>query len=172
MIDPYQVGNNIYNLRKIKHLTQLEPATKINVSHQAVSKWERGDSLPDLESLYQLSNVFSIKIDDLIKRTTNDIAQIIDNQIDIKEPLIVDEENVNIIWQRALSIINERISKPSFDVWYKNTSAKFNNGTIIIVSPNEFSTDWLRTRYAYHIREALSQVLSVDNINVAFQSLE
>ena len=54
-------------LRKEKNLTQEGLAEKLNVSRQAVTKWERGDGTPDIENLKQISLLFNITIDELVK---------------------------------------------------------------------------------------------------------
>ena len=59
------VAKNITAYRKINNLTQLELAEKLNYSDKAVSKWERGESLPDLYILYTLATMFGITINDL-----------------------------------------------------------------------------------------------------------
>ncbi len=65
-MDPRIVGAYISNKRKNRNLTQLELAQMLNVSHQAISKWERGESLPDISILPQLSRVFEVTIDALL----------------------------------------------------------------------------------------------------------
>lgn len=54
-------------LRKENNLTQEELAEKINVSRQAITKWESGEGIPDIENLKQISIVFNTTIDELIK---------------------------------------------------------------------------------------------------------
>lgn len=60
------IGKNIYMLRKKQGLTQEELARLINVSFQAVSKWENGNSTPDISLLPLLANVFHCNIDALL----------------------------------------------------------------------------------------------------------
>ena len=60
------VGKNIYMLRKKYGLTQEELAKRINVSFQAISKWETGNSTPDLSILPLLANIFHCNIDSLL----------------------------------------------------------------------------------------------------------
>lgn len=57
------VATNITKLRKKNRWTQAELAEKINYSDKAVSKWERGEAVPDIDTLYVLSQVFGVKID-------------------------------------------------------------------------------------------------------------
>ena len=54
-------------LRKQNNLTQEELAEKLNVSRQAITKWESGDGTPDIENIKQISLLFDIKIDELVK---------------------------------------------------------------------------------------------------------
>ena len=57
------VANNLAELRKSKKMTQLELAQKISYSDKSVSKWERGDSLPDLKTLCQMADLFEVTLD-------------------------------------------------------------------------------------------------------------
>ena len=54
-------------LRKESGLTQEELAEKLNVSRQAITKWESGDGIPDIENLKQISILFGTTIDELVK---------------------------------------------------------------------------------------------------------
>lgn len=59
--------NNLYELRKKAGLSQEEFADRLNVSRQAVSKWERGEAYPDTENLITISEMFGVTIDELLK---------------------------------------------------------------------------------------------------------
>lgn len=61
-----QIGKNIHALRKQQGLTQEELADSVKVSFQAVSKWENGNSLPDISVLPLLANVLHCSIDQLM----------------------------------------------------------------------------------------------------------
>lgn len=60
------IGQNISAYRKKAGLTQAGLAEKLNYSDKAVSKWERGDSVPDVITLAQLAELFSISVEDLL----------------------------------------------------------------------------------------------------------
>lgn len=60
------LAQNLVYYRKSKNLTQAELAEKLNYSDKAVSKWERGESVPDLYVLKQIADFYSVKIDTLI----------------------------------------------------------------------------------------------------------
>jgi len=59
-------GGYISRLRKKADMTQSELAEKLNLSRQAISKYEVGDSFPDISILILISNVFNIMLDELI----------------------------------------------------------------------------------------------------------
>lgn len=61
-----QIGANIVSYRKRNGLTQARLAEKLNYSDKAVSKWERGESVPDVMTLVQLSELFDISVNDLL----------------------------------------------------------------------------------------------------------
>lgn len=56
------IAKNISGLRKREHMTQAELAEKLYYSDKAVSKWERAESLPDAEMLYQIAQIFQVEI--------------------------------------------------------------------------------------------------------------
>jgi transcriptional regulator with XRE-family HTH domain len=66
MIDYKATGSFISKLRKEKGLTQQKFAENLNVTHQAVSKWENGIALPDTEVLNTMADMFNLKIDDIL----------------------------------------------------------------------------------------------------------
>lgn len=74
-------------LRNASNLTQEELAEKLNVSRQAITKWESGDGIPDIENLKQLSILFEISIDELVKE---DKAIKIKGKYSYKEELEID----------------------------------------------------------------------------------
>ncbi len=65
-----QIGNNIASFRKQRVMTQAELAEKLNYSDKAVSKWERGESVPDVMTLAQIAELFGVGIDALIGNTS------------------------------------------------------------------------------------------------------
>ena len=60
------IGSNIAAYRKRAGLTQAGLAEKLNYSDKAVSKWERGESIPDVLTLMQLAELFEISVNDLL----------------------------------------------------------------------------------------------------------
>ncbi|WP_225000427.1 pentapeptide repeat-containing protein [Cesiribacter sp. SM1] len=56
------IGNKIVNARKQKNLSQAQLAQEIAISPQAVGKWERGESLPDITTLQRLAKIFEVDL--------------------------------------------------------------------------------------------------------------
>ena len=61
------IANNIAELRKMNHMTQQDLAEKLNYTDKAISKWERGESTPDVESLSAIAKMFNLTVDDLFE---------------------------------------------------------------------------------------------------------
>lgn len=67
MFDQIAFGEKLKNIRKDRRLTQEEVAEKIGVSGQAVSKWEKGECLPDVYNLKLLGQLYRITVDSLLE---------------------------------------------------------------------------------------------------------
>ena len=64
------LGQRIYQYRRANGLSQEELAESLNVSRQSVSKWETDGSIPDLDKMVALSELFGITLDELVKGST------------------------------------------------------------------------------------------------------
>lgn len=67
MIDNELVGKQIASLRLNKGITQSELGERLNVSFQAVSKWERGETLPDVGILTELADILETTVDNILR---------------------------------------------------------------------------------------------------------
>ena len=91
-----EFNNKLYELRKQKGFSQEELASRLNVSRQTVSKWEVGESAPDMEKLIAISDLFEISLDELVKGETpkqSDVSeQVVKSEFysDIKEHVLTD----------------------------------------------------------------------------------
>jgi chromosomal replication initiator protein len=71
----------------------------------------------------------------------------------------VDNRN-NEVWQQVLSVIQTKLSKPSFDTWFKATKASFLSDNIVIVTaPTTFAVEWLETRYTRLVSSTFSDYI-------------
>ena len=79
-----EIGNKIHCLRKQNNLSQEELAEKLKVARQTISKWELGETSPDLIQAKKLSQIFAISLDELFD---NDIKDILINKVSNTERL-------------------------------------------------------------------------------------
>jgi len=76
-----EIANKLVELRKEHGFSQEELAEKLNVSRQAVSKWERGESSPDTDNLISLAKIYNISLDELLlNKTVENKKEIIENK--------------------------------------------------------------------------------------------
>ena len=61
------LSTKIYELRKAKGMSQEKLAELVGVSRQSISKWESGETIPELERLVELSRIFEVTTDYLLK---------------------------------------------------------------------------------------------------------
>ena len=77
------IANNIVELRKKNRITQLELAEKLNYTDKAVSKWERGESLPDIIVLKNIADLFGVTVDYLLEADHKSNDQIPSKQVNV-----------------------------------------------------------------------------------------
>lgn len=116
-MDMKLVGNQIAFLRKNKGLTQAELGERLGVSFQAVSKWERGETLPDTAILLDLAEILETSVDYILtggrqalhyrgKITVEEMAEGI-NALKRMGELLGKE---NMLYRYAVEGINERMN--------------------------------------------------------------
>lgn len=81
MFDITKIGKKIKAARTEKNLTQMDLADAMGISYQAVSNWERGNSMPDISKIPELCQILEISMEDLIgnESTTDTVKKIISN---------------------------------------------------------------------------------------------
>ena len=90
------VAKNLVELRGKAGFTQLELAEKINYTDKAVSKWERGEALPDIRVLVKIAEIYNITLDDIVSpHTTKKIKP----KMNIgKKRLLIVALSVGLVW--------------------------------------------------------------------------
>ncbi len=94
-------NNRLYQLRKQKGLSQEELANRLNVSRQTVSKWEVGDSTPDMEKLIAMSDLFDVSLDKLV----------MGKEDEEKPPSTTKSEFVTVLNEKVLTNKNKKRAK-------------------------------------------------------------
>ena len=106
MIDNRAVGKTIATLRQNRNMTQQQLAAALNVSHQAVSKWENGAALPDVQTLMDLTRLFGITMEQLLS------GEVPQDRTENKSPL---EEPIRDIGNFFNNIVNGIFQPPKAD---------------------------------------------------------
>ena len=83
MFDTIQIGKRISEFRKAKNMTQFELADKLFISFQAVSNWERGNSMPDISKLPELAEILGVTIDDILGKSNTVLHDVVFSQTPI-----------------------------------------------------------------------------------------
>ena len=66
-------ANNLKKLRKDNNLSQEELALELGVSRQSVSKWESGQTYPEMDKVLQLCKMFNVNIDELLSQNIKEV---------------------------------------------------------------------------------------------------
>ena len=88
------VAKNIVRLRQASGMTQAELAAKLNYSDKAVSKWERGESLPDVAVLAKIADLFQVSLDWLVR-----------GEVMSAEPAVKEQSRLNRMLVTVMSIV-------------------------------------------------------------------
>ena len=82
MFDMQKIGKKIVSLRKQKNMTQMELADRMGISFQAVSNWERGNSMPDISKLPELAEIFGVSLDELLGEKSSLVEAAVENRLE------------------------------------------------------------------------------------------
>ena len=95
-------GENLKTLRRNKGITQEELAARLNVVRQTVSKWEKGQSVPDSEMLVRLAEIFEVPVSQLLGGPIEPDAQpdaLAEQLARINEQLVIKNQRSKRVWK-------------------------------------------------------------------------
>ena len=107
------IGERITALRKEKSISQSELAKRLNVSRQAVSKWEQGVSSPDTERLIQLAEILGTEVEYLATGTHPEPGSVVLNIVETVERV---EEKV-VVKEVIRHVRRKPVKKNPVDYW-------------------------------------------------------
>ncbi len=102
IMDQEKIGNFISKQRKANNLTQEQLAEKLNISKNAVSKWERGLNLPDASIMMELCTILKINVNDLL---SGEVIEMKDYQSNAETNLIELKKQIDKM-RKTFSIIS------------------------------------------------------------------
>lgn len=98
------VAKNICDLRKIYKMTQAELAEKLNYSDKAVSKWERAEALPDVETVKKIADLFDVSVDCLLKENLDIKKNIRTKRLTAVQKFLITIISAVLVWVVATVI--------------------------------------------------------------------
>ena len=105
MFDTMKVARKIREARIVQNMTQVNLADSMEVSYQAVSNWERGNSMPDIAKLEQLCRILDISMDELLGAESSRIIDRVQDRVqDSKE----DSQNQDALTCREIQEVARR----------------------------------------------------------------
>lgn len=107
------IGERITALRKEKNISQTELAKRLNVSRQAVSKWEQGVSSPDTERLIQLAEILGTEVEYLATGTHPEPGSVVLNIVETVERV---EEKI-VVKEVIRHVRRKPVKKNPIDYW-------------------------------------------------------
>jgi transcriptional regulator with XRE-family HTH domain len=94
VMDKYKFGEFIYQKRKQLHMTQDDLGRKLGVTNKAVSKWETGETLPEIQLLELLASTLNVTIDELL------------TQVPPEKEVVVKKNNIPLILMIFFSLLS------------------------------------------------------------------
>ena len=107
------IGERITALRKEKNISQAELAKRLNVSRQAVSKWEQGTSSPDTDRLIQLAEILGTEVEYLATGTHPEPGSVVLNIVETVERV---EEKI-VVKEVIRHVRRKPVKKNPVDYW-------------------------------------------------------
>lgn len=117
-----EIANRLAKLRKEKGYSQEQLAEELDISRQAISKWERAEASPDTDNLIELAKLYNVSLDYLLGLDNEESKSVNKNQIIINENgiHIEDEEDVVDISKQGIQVVEK-----GEEVFTKNNYHKF-----------------------------------------------
>lgn len=141
------LGNNFYSARKKSGLSQEDVAERLGVSRQTISKWELGETLPDIYQSKKLSNLYHLSLDELIDFDID--VQEIQNVIDKTSEEVSNKIDWTKAWGKKYPVLVTYQQQVNIDFYSKELKSLL---------------DDLRRKYSYNELDAflvLKDILAI-----------
>ncbi|MBQ1962426.1 MAG: helix-turn-helix transcriptional regulator, partial [Clostridia bacterium] len=157
------IAKNIQELRLAADMTQAELAARLNYSDKAVSKWERGESIPDVQVLKSIADIFDVTVDYLLKEDHEDRTELPreSKRIIRRNRLVISLLATSVVWLLATIafVLGELISKGQHSFWLAYIVAIPVSAIVLLV----FNSIWGKGAFNYVLISVLlwSTLLSI-----------
>lgn len=133
-------STNLIKYRTLMGLKQSELAKMINYSDKSISKWERGEGLPDLKATSKLCEIFGITIDDMLKENNEHSKNITETKIiKNKKHILISTLSASLVWFIATIVyISLLITQTPGNIWLTFVYAIPVSAIVLLV----FSSIW------------------------------
>ena len=125
-----KIAKNLVYFRKQAGLTQAELAEKINYSDKSVSKWESGNGIPDVYTLFALADLYGVTMDSFVAEETP--VQVKRKQTGLH--LLIALLSCGIVWLVATCLfVTMRLLRPEWDAWHMFMYAVVVSSIVVLV---------------------------------------
>ncbi len=148
------IAKNLLQLRQASGMTQFDLAEKLNYTDKAVSKWERGESLPDVSVLLKIADLFGVSLDFLVREehTKNEAKKEMDGAPEYNRGIITGV-SLLLVWFVALFsfVVLSLLPKPTPAAWLCFIFAIPASAIVWLV----LNSVWFNRRFNYFLITAL-----------------
>lgn len=175
------IGERIKYFRTEKGITQERLASELYISYQAISKWERNESLPDISILPKLSKALDVSCDAILLEDTvklsNDVEMIINNankeelstQISILEKAIINYPNNEKIIMELIQVYSKATEQEN---WSKHRANLINYAEYIIKTTNNLQYKYKAIQILCYIYRSINNFERIKELANTMPSLE
>ena len=174
MFDTIKFGKALSTLRKKSDMTQNEVADKLNLSHQAISKYERGESFPDISVLVMIAELFNVTLDQLIgygeptKGESSILKNVAKGNADIVAENIVDVVTLApLLKPSILTKLSHQFEKQGIDISNIITLAEYLNDESVVTLIEKATFDEISDE----LLEKFIPMLNHDSKEAIFQKI-
>ena len=172
-----EIGNKIMELRKKKGLSQEELAEKVGVARQTISKWELGETSPDLKQSRELSKIFNVSLDELVDNDIKDVLVEKTSNVEQLAGLILKLIKFSIAFIIILPLLLIALRVIVKGVREKNAGPLKEVSIICTLHDEEYSYGFEYYETTGEIKSAggdayLSNITGVDKYSDAYQALD
>lgn len=166
------IAKNITELRIFNNMTQMELGERLNYSDKTISKWERGESTPDITALSEMADIFGVSLDFLVKSKNvqeNSLPKLKSEGKYNRRVISYISESVAWIVAIFAFIITTLLTKETTFQWLYFVYAL----PIVIIVKLVFNTLWFNPRHNYLIVSALMwSVIAVVHITFMYFAVD